>query len=853
QRRIVANEACRLLLQRSRDPEDVQEMFNLVVEELTANCSDLRLILQRDAAQDTACGLLLEQLGKLRATVPAGTNLDVPVITLTQLDSAVTKVPLPQEALTAAGYTLTKHSAAAAAEGPKSQQRKRGRRTKVNSVEMVSLVRRVLAPHLQDTERVAVIGRGRNKKMVVAQHLRKKRYRVFLEEPELHESMSWSTFHSIMKRHFPHVKNPMRQTDICEHCKHLERHLLPAAQRALAKHRLEIEEFSQQYFHPFDSSPATIENKEKTDKFPLLATSLAFVQQQNFNAANSRERQALGLATRLALHSAEASAIHTLKGHVELLEAYRWHQTSARRQEAALEQLASGESLPASAVLLQMDFKENVRYPLSAQETGDEWHAQNKLSLTVFGVFARVPTRTGTHVDVYLLLVSEVLDHDAQAANMLVNEAIALLRRHPGTHWPAVKKLILASDVGPHFRSYENAAHFLCTLVKVLNVEVEVLYLAEHHGKGACDRLFAWTRMWVSRFIQKHPIYNLRDLTQCYREGAASRIADDPTTPAILVSNFDPGRFRPTKRSFLSATTLKISRTYSLVATLDRHAAPGVRIVNHVFTDLRQGSRVLPCHVDEVVSEEKVEWRRGYYDKPRSWEQAGPEPGDVNHVTRRFAAQRTFLPDREVAPKRSLEEKMSAKAKQLSKHAAKKKRQLAHLKRRLRPAEAEGASVRHNRGFRIVQLGSSLGLDVLPHQITSMAHLMSILQMCSTYAQSRPTQAEAHQQLKQHMDRLNFIQKKILLQKKRRNSAGNNGRQMRPMPAILASEGLVDSDEESERKSNGKDRRRHEDSSSSGLFESDSARPILKVKQKAQTAPAEESDELLRMQTPSPG
>ncbi|CAJ1434250.1 unnamed protein product [Effrenium voratum] len=148
----------------------------------------------------------------------------------------------------------------------------------------------------------------------------------------------------------------------------------------------------------------------------------------------------------------------------------------------------------------------------------------------------------------------------------------------------------------------------------------------------------------------------------------------------------------------------------------------------------------------------------------------------------------------------------------------------------------------------------ALCLDVLPHQITSMAHLMSILQMCSTYAQSRPTQAEAHQQLKQHMDRLNFIQKKILLQKKRRNSAGNNGRQMRPMPAILASEGLVDSDEESERKSNGKDRRRHEDSSSSsGLFESDSARPILKVKQKAQTAPAEESDELLRMQTPSPG
>ena len=53
------------------------------------------------------------------------------------------------------------------------------------------------------------------------------------------------------------------------------------------------------------------------------------------------------------------------------------------------------------------------------QGTGDEWHAQSKLSLIVSGVFARVPTCTGTHVDAYLLLVSEVVDHDAQAANIV--------------------------------------------------------------------------------------------------------------------------------------------------------------------------------------------------------------------------------------------------------------------------------------------------------------------------------------------------------------------------------------------------------------------------------------------------
>lgn len=44
---------------------------------------------------------------------------------------------------------------------------------------------------------------------------------------------------------------------------------------------------------------------------------------------------------------------------------------------------------------MQVDFKENVKYPMSPDETGDEWHAQNKLSLTVFGANALVPKPLG--------------------------------------------------------------------------------------------------------------------------------------------------------------------------------------------------------------------------------------------------------------------------------------------------------------------------------------------------------------------------------------------------------------------------------------------------------------------------
>eukprot|EP00434_Breviolum_minutum_P023148 symbB.v1.2.020423.t1/scaffold1653.1/size107518/4 len=91
-----------------------------------------------------------------------------------------------------------------------------------------------------------------------------------------------------------------------------------------------------------------------------------------------------------------------------------------------------------------------------------------------------------------------------------------------------------------------------------------------------------------------------------------------------------------------------------------------------------------------------------------------------------------------------------------------------------------------------VSAAFALCLDVLPHQISAMAHITSILQMCLSYAESRPAQVEAHKQLKGHMDKVSFIQRKIL--HKKRNSV-SQGRPVRPLPAILGSE-MDDSREE---------------------------------------------------------
>ena len=312
----------------------------------------------------------------------------------------------------------------------------------------------------------------------------------------------------------------------------------------------------------------------------------------------------------------------------------------------------------------------------------------------MFGAYCRYPKRAGGHGDLYLLLISEVLDHDAQIANMFLNEILRHVRSHPDVAWNQVSKLWIASDVGPHFRSYENAAHFLCTLapwqllrpacrrlpcqVKILQLEVSVLYLGEQHGKGACDRLFGWSRAWMSAFIQTQPIYCAQDLLACYNAGGRQMQADDPEGARFVAAIFDPGANRPTTRSSLSAPGLKISRTYSLTACLDSRSPIGVLVFNNVFTDMGRGAR-LDCHVWSEESE-PLPWRRGYYDKPRSWEQAGPGPGDENAIIRKFTDQKALASSEMPLPKRTLQERMSEKAEQLSRQASRRRRQTAPSK-----------------------------------------------------------------------------------------------------------------------------------------------------------------------------
>lgn len=292
----------------------------------------------------------------------------------------------------------------------------------------------------------------------------------------------------------------------------------------------------------------------------------------------------------------------------------------------------------------------------------------------------------------YVLLVSEVLDHDAQCANMLLNQVLATVRGHDRVNWSAFRSLCIAADCGPHFRSYESVAHYCFTLVKTLQVKVQVLYLGEQHGKGSCDRLFGWTNVWLKNYIQLRPVHGITDLVDAYKQGGAKMMSADPTGPVFVVGIFEPGEVRPNPRFALACPCIKITRTYSLSAELNRYAASGVTMKNNVFSDLTATESLHPWKIDEIVAEEPEHWRRGYYDKPRAWESVGPQAGDVNEVTRKHSAQKTFLATAMPRPKRSIEEKLSAKARALSRQAAKKRRQMAEVKKQAGSDNASGSS-----------------------------------------------------------------------------------------------------------------------------------------------------------------
>lgn len=191
-----------------------------LLEKILEKCQS---VLPNVSLDHASCQQLVSSLGHLRASVSEAflkSRSHLPSLSVGQLDRAVCQLRFTLSEIQSWGYNIGRAAYRTAisdqpASEPSSERNVGGRPSKVADKSMLDLVKRTLAPYLKESERVLVIGRGKNRTMVLAQHLSKKRKTIYMAEPSLFRAMGRGTFMTILKIHLPFVKNPRRKTDVC--------------------------------------------------------------------------------------------------------------------------------------------------------------------------------------------------------------------------------------------------------------------------------------------------------------------------------------------------------------------------------------------------------------------------------------------------------------------------------------------------------------------------------------------------------------------------------------------------------------------------------------------------------------
>eukprot|EP00435_Cladocopium_sp_Y103_P031476 s1340_g8.t1 len=474
-------------------------------------------------------------------------------------------------------------------------KQKPGRKTKVHSPSIRDKVQVFLLENATATARLYKFGN----KVVPVYNLKTSRGRLWARSAEMQQLLSRSTWYLHLKTYHPNFVRLKCRTDVCTFCHKYDKVLLPALRRDLDKGRGQIIAVHTPYFNSMDEHWASMEAAQRTD--PDGQLSLQYVKFMKLfidKTAADRLRvpsQPGTVTWRQQLKEAEAAASDTLKKYVGILESCVHHFSTVRRQHQTREQQEN--HLPEKSLLIQLDFMENMTWPLGPEEAQDWFWATARESMTTLGN------------DLISSLPVDDVDH-----------------------------MHCWADCGAHFRSYE----FLWNLVEQCRdrfPHVTLHFFAEHHGKGRCDGAFGLQRRWVADYARTTTIDSLQGMKSALETGAEMTMSLDPPPqgPAYKVKIFEPKKKDSVKKFDVSGTDLQIEYTYCL--SLERATQGHVRVRNFCFSDRLQnqnsGSMVgkASCTTQKCTEE----WRRSY-------RQQVPEKTPLNTalLQRRLERQKMF-------------------------------------------------------------------------------------------------------------------------------------------------------------------------------------------------------------------
>ena len=170
-----------------------------LLQQLFTKCSTF---LPGLSLENQAFSQLLGKLGHLRQSLAdrmRTSNIGAPSISVAQLDMVVSSMPCTLQELVDSGYAIGKTSyrqaRSANLEAPQSSGRNPGGRPrKISDASLHDTVRSTLAPYLQESEKVVVVGHGSRRELLFAQHLSKKRLQIYKAETALNQIMGKDVF-----------------------------------------------------------------------------------------------------------------------------------------------------------------------------------------------------------------------------------------------------------------------------------------------------------------------------------------------------------------------------------------------------------------------------------------------------------------------------------------------------------------------------------------------------------------------------------------------------------------------------------------------------------------------------------
>ena len=221
--------------------------------------------------------------------------------------------------------------------------------------------------------------------------------------------------------------------------------------------------------------------------FPYIAMSYSSFLNHSSTIVQPRNRT--DLCSICHQHELQQAQIRRTDGDLNIQQTEQELKQYERHRERYLTQRArfieDRSSLSPSQLLLMIDFKENIKYPIDRDQEGRDWYCRKQITCLTCLCYKR--EESGELEEFVYTYFSTCTKHTGAFT------IYCLERLFKESIFEGVTKVIWWSDGGPHFKNREVITKLICTgFENREDLSCSVNFFAPSHGKSAVDGIFGF-------------------------------------------------------------------------------------------------------------------------------------------------------------------------------------------------------------------------------------------------------------------------------------------------------------------------------------------------------------------------